>query len=76
MQGACTGVGLAFARPAFWRVLRPRTRWPPCVQDGEPHGQHVREQLMPHERRGNEQFSRFRGGVHRPLKNAISDGDM
>ena len=32
VRGACRGVGLAFARPAFWLVFRPRTRWPPCVQ--------------------------------------------
>ena len=61
-------VGLAFARPAFWLLLRPRTRWPPCVQGGQPHGQHVREQLMPHEGRGNEQLSRFRGSVSPPLE--------
>ena len=42
---------LRFARPVFGLVLRPRTRWPPFVQGGEPHGQHVRELLMPHEGR-------------------------
>ena len=68
VRGACRGVGLAFARPVFWLVLRPRTRWPPFVQGGEPHGQHVRELLMPHEGRGNEQLSWFRGGVGRPLE--------
>ena len=35
VRGACRGVGLAFARPAFCLVLRPRTRWPPCVAEVE-----------------------------------------
>ena len=37
VRSACRGVGLAFARRAFWLVLRPRTRWPPCVRGGQPH---------------------------------------